>query len=374
MNELFKKNCLTSEVDLTLEALIEGCKKSRIKSIAARYGVKLSDKLTKQQMMEETIPCIEINFGLRVKQYSDDDIETMLNCMKSVEIDEQAAEKIIKTAPFEDGAIYVCIKKDKFLPCVPDELAGKFMEYCAGHFFRNNYDVLTLNAKACALIYGTFTPEMMANTVNSAYDCNYSAEQIAEYLSSAQINELTYSEGMAKCTYAEPAEINALAEKLDYDIPKRKEIEAYACYGLNSTDYYYRQIVNFIYSKSGITYDKCNKLMQNIALWCMTDGELSDIFKYIQQSEPNISTEQFNFLLNMIGELSNRTRKWSLKGHRHCDVKGTSPIRMPQVQKKQAPETVHIETVRAMSKVGRNDPCPCGSGKKYKKCCGRKKL
>ena len=23
-----------------------------------------------------------------------------------------------------------------------------------------------------------------------------------------------------------------------------------------------------------------------------------------------------------------------------------------------------------MSKVSRNDPCPCGSGKKYKKCCG----
>jgi uncharacterized protein YecA (UPF0149 family) len=22
-------------------------------------------------------------------------------------------------------------------------------------------------------------------------------------------------------------------------------------------------------------------------------------------------------------------------------------------------------------KVGRNDPCPCGSGKKHKKCCGR---
>ena len=22
--------------------------------------------------------------------------------------------------------------------------------------------------------------------------------------------------------------------------------------------------------------------------------------------------------------------------------------------------------------VGRNDPCPCGSGKKYKRCCGRR--
>ena len=26
--------------------------------------------------------------------------------------------------------------------------------------------------------------------------------------------------------------------------------------------------------------------------------------------------------------------------------------------------------VRGKAKVGRNDPCPCGSGKKYKKCCG----
>ncbi len=25
-----------------------------------------------------------------------------------------------------------------------------------------------------------------------------------------------------------------------------------------------------------------------------------------------------------------------------------------------------------MTDIGRNDPCPCGSGKKYKKCCGGK--
>jgi len=27
--------------------------------------------------------------------------------------------------------------------------------------------------------------------------------------------------------------------------------------------------------------------------------------------------------------------------------------------------------VRAQPKVGRNDPCPCGSGQKNKKCCGK---
>jgi SEC-C motif-containing protein len=31
-----------------------------------------------------------------------------------------------------------------------------------------------------------------------------------------------------------------------------------------------------------------------------------------------------------------------------------------------------VETYRKeQPKVGRNDPCPCGSGKKYKKCCGK---
>jgi len=30
------------------------------------------------------------------------------------------------------------------------------------------------------------------------------------------------------------------------------------------------------------------------------------------------------------------------------------------------------EPIRIEKKVGRNEPCPCGSGKKYKKCCGQK--
>ena len=30
-----------------------------------------------------------------------------------------------------------------------------------------------------------------------------------------------------------------------------------------------------------------------------------------------------------------------------------------------------VKQVVGGQKVGRNEPCPCGSGKKYKKCCGR---
>ena len=34
-------------------------------------------------------------------------------------------------------------------------------------------------------------------------------------------------------------------------------------------------------------------------------------------------------------------------------------------------EEVQITFHRETPKVGRNDLCPCGSGKKYKKCCGK---
>ncbi len=30
-----------------------------------------------------------------------------------------------------------------------------------------------------------------------------------------------------------------------------------------------------------------------------------------------------------------------------------------------------VETILSQPKIGRNDPCSCGSGKKYKKCCGK---
>ena len=37
-------------------------------------------------------------------------------------------------------------------------------------------------------------------------------------------------------------------------------------------------------------------------------------------------------------------------------------------------EPVKQKPVRKQEKVGPNDPCPCGSGKKYKKCCRDKEI
>ena len=59
-------------------------------------------------------------------------------------------------------------------------------------------------------------------------------------------------------------------------------------------------------------------------------------------------------------------------------VRRQSPMRVPvQTKKEEAKKMTDDrpgkvskqQTVRKSKKVGRNDPCPCGSGKKYKKCC-----
>ncbi len=46
---------------------------------------------------------------------------------------------------------------------------------------------------------------------------------------------------------------------------------------------------------------------------------------------------------------------------------GNGPAAAPKAEKTGKQETIH----RDAPKVGRNDPCPCGSGKKYKNCCGK---
>ena len=44
-------------------------------------------------------------------------------------------------------------------------------------------------------------------------------------------------------------------------------------------------------------------------------------------------------------------------------------VRKAKEEREKDPEKYRLKAGQA---VGRNDPCPCGSGKKYKKCCGAK--
>ncbi|MBN2059220.1 MAG: preprotein translocase subunit SecA [Deltaproteobacteria bacterium] len=74
-------------------------------------------------------------------------------------------------------------------------------------------------------------------------------------------------------------------------------------------------------------------------------------------------------------ELTERIREETLMTLSRIQLLRRRPQEMPREKKKSLHlshgESGQVETVkRKDKKIGRNDPCPCGSGKKYKKCCG----
>ena len=65
------------------------------------------------------------------------------------------------------------------------------------------------------------------------------------------------------------------------------------------------------------------------------------------------SDEERNLLGAELIKLAKSIRKWSLKGYTENEIEQKS------------------RNTKSTVKIGRNEPCICGSGKKYKKCCGK---
>jgi uncharacterized protein YchJ len=87
------------------------------------------------------------------------------------------------------------------------------------------------------------------------------------------------------------------------------------------------------------------------------------------------SMEQVNEVLQMVTSVANNIRIWENNGYTAHEIfeKYEKPNMKPLPDKPFVYKGGE-QTVVKGEKVGRNDPCPCGSGKKYKKCCLGKDL
>ena len=83
----------------------------------------------------------------------------------------------------------------------------------------------------------------------------------------------------------------------------------------------------------------------------MNDRNFSDIVSKLLSNFEISDIDEVNFITNEVCKFANNTRQWVTKGYTQEELNPTSVIKE--------------ET------IGRNDLCPCGSGKKYKKCCGK---
>ncbi len=95
--------------------------------------------------------------------------------------------------------------------------------------------------------------------------------------------------------------------------------------------------------------------------------ESFNLFKDLVQ---RVNQEMVSFLVRAFVPQENQTRIREAKAPERAEMKGLQTGRN-EVQPEQAPaEKQKPQPVRAEKTVGRNDPCPCGSGKKFKNCHG----
>jgi len=101
------------------------------------------------------------------------------------------------------------------------------------------------------------------------------------------------------------------------------------------------------------------------------------IFSYALEVKHNTTPKSVNKLYDMIvekaGGLSESEEETlAVALDRRLEREGFEPVFMPNEHDGEEHEhqAEPVQEPARSDKIGRNDPCPCGSGKKYKKCCG----
>lgn len=107
--------------------------------------------------------------------------------------------------------------------------------------------------------------------------------------------------------------------------------------------------------------DAMDQLRQGIHLRAY--GQIDPLREY--------QSEGFTMFENMVEAIEEDTAKYIMKAEIRNNLEREEVAKGQAVNPKEDGGEVKRKPIRKSEKVGRNDPCPCGSGKKYKQCHGR---
>ena len=165
--------------------------------------------------------------------------------------------------------------------------------------------------------------------------------------------------GAKYCTlYNEaPIETEQIKSDLDY-----KELPYDAVYEAGEDGYIlatqeYKDLAQFLMRKCGKEVLEAADIVGSAAIMQLNGEPKKSVLEYILTAS-GAKDEDADILLTLFGAYATTLPLWGRKGHslreageEYLTAEAAKPYR------------------REKKKVGRNDPCPCGSGKKYKNCC-----
>ena len=123
----------------------------------------------------------------------------------------------------------------------------------------------------------------------------------------------------------------------------------------------FTQLLQFVQKERLAFGQAASELIDDIQLVCMDMGlgsNMDDVMAEFERRDIMFKDDkQVRALMPLMMDLANSTRIWPNRGFTPNDL---LPADRAAMKKLPGP-----------FKAGRNDPCTCGSGKKYKNCCGK---
>ena len=156
----------------------------------------------------------------------------------------------------------------------------------------------------------------------------------------------------------------------EYYIPEQEEIFFYAEHMADTDNPHYQRMLKDLIRVTKDTTKADNLMFELEYMAAQNDFQTHDIMNLLFEQHvefPSQRSEE-NFARNC-SEWLYTLRKWSNRGFTDQELGKQREGEHVSVAPEQTFQGVQIQKQR--KKVGRNDPCPCGSGKKYKRCCGK---
>ncbi|GAA0181231.1 hypothetical protein SH2C18_37910 [Clostridium sediminicola] len=156
----------------------------------------------------------------------------------------------------------------------------------------------------------------------------------------------------------------------------RKELEYYPLtpklfeeHYENNFNFQGEELYSFLVGEKNVDEVKAKTLIWEFIFRVQNSVETKKAIEILTENIELNGEEEKNKLRNLVNGLSDNLRMWNLKGNTPKEIreKFQKKSKYTLTNRKPLPVT---KPIRREKKIGRNEKCPCGSGKKYKKCCG----
>lgn len=224
--------------------------------------------------------------------------------------------------------------------------------------------------RACINFYGIIEAEFFCKIFNEQHteQQELKLKDLMYYLEKYNIHnsQIVYYEGMlvsdSLCMYeGDIDKVLEGREGKEYCVLPKEDLLKYSNeYYIKKTKYYddlEKYLLKHLNNKETV-----EELLIEIAIdFVMDMFDLQYLINRMQMMGMQIQgMKDVKKLAVLCAEFGNNTPKWVNKGWTAAEL-----------AKKEGIILGNNSTVVISNKVGRNEPCPCGSGKKYKKCCGK---